>query len=102
MTVGLDVIVRSNGGHAPLGPLVALRRQGTQRRAVEFLEELPPAGLGHPPHLLVDRWQELTHRCLGLVHAEEDAIAQARQDQTFSHQHARLDRGLVPVIRTSG
>ncbi len=100
--VELDVVVDAHGGDLPLRELIADRRQGSQRRAVELLEDAL-AGAGE---LLegagVERRQEGADGGVDLGEAEEALAAQAGQDPALGQQHPRLDLGLVPGLAHPG
>ena len=95
MPVHLDVVVGRHPAAPPLGIGVGLGRQRQQRRPVDRLEELPPAGaeLAHQPGVQIA--EQLADRLVQLAQREEPAVTQPGQDEPLDDQHRDLDLGLV-------
>ena len=75
--------------------LIASRRKGLQRRAVELLEQLGSRAVHLLERFGVDHADALADRHVRLSERGEVAMAQLGDDPTFCEQHAGLDLGLV-------
>ena len=98
------MVVKPDLALEPFGVLVGRGGQRLQRRPVELLEQLPPAGAQVPGHLAVEPIQQLPDRGVQLGQREEAPPTQPgvapearfqRDDPTLDELHADLDLGLV-------
>ena len=93
--VQLDVIVQMHLRLLPRPVLVRVRRQRFQRRALDRLEHRPTAALTLLERLGIEHGYSLGDRRVEFGQAEEDFLAQGREDPAFHHLHGALDDGLV-------
>jgi len=82
-------------GHAPVGVLVALPRQGPLGRPLQLLEEAAAAAVQLLEGPLVEPADELADGGVELGQAEEGAVPESGQDPALDDEHAGLDFGLV-------
>ena len=102
VAVELDVVVDVHARALEAHDGHAARRQRPQRRLIQ-----PPEGLAAAAGQLLERARvqvgdELADRRVELGQAEEAAVAQAREDPSFDHEHRALDLRLVPRMRGPG
>ncbi len=96
MAADVDMIIKTDACDLPFGLNIRLRRQRSQRRLLDGLEqhrprrpELAHGTLIEPRHQHPDRRVQLCKRGKPLV-------SQRRQDPALRQPHARFDLGLVP------
>ena len=95
VTVDLDVVVDIHPHLFPLGKFVGLSGQGTQRRALELLEQLPTGARQLLEGAGVEPFEKAGDFPVQVRQREEGAVAQHRQDPAFDQEYTGLRLGLV-------
>jgi hypothetical protein len=102
VVLDLDMVIDVDGAILPGRELVATRREGPERRAVQALEEIPARDPEVAQRPVVELLEQLPDGGVQLGQVEEAPVPQGGQDPALDHEHGRLDLRLVPGAAHAG
>ena len=91
----LDMIIQRDAGKAPFGEFVIRLGQRRQSRALDRLEQMPPAEPEPAHDMRVDPFDHAGDRLVGFGQGEERLMPQPAQNIALGETHAGLHLGLI-------